>query len=147
MIGIKSSIADPIAQYLEEKPGTTSLGMALFFALLLVIYRSLTIKLSICSGAGDCVKYSEMARSFASGEYGPIDFPFNLRIMAPWLASIFAQDVAKGFIWLNGASALLFVIFCFGISRLLAIRNVEFWILVLWFFLHPLGFSFYSSVP
>lgn len=144
---IKSLVLNPITQILEKRPGAISLGATLFFALLLVVYRSLTIKLSICSGAGDCVKYSEMARSFTNGEYGPIDFPFNLRIMAPWLASIFSQDVAKGFIWLNGASALLFITFCFEISRLLALRNVEFWILVLWFFLHPLGFGFYSAIP
>lgn len=143
---IQSLIAGPTAQYLEEKPGATSLGVAVFFALLFIIYRFLTSNLW-CSALGDCVQYSKMARSFASGEYRSIDFPFNLRIMAPWLASIFAQDVAKGFVWLNSASAVFFVLFCFEISRLLALRNIEFWIVVLWFFLHPLGFGFYSSVP
>ena len=147
MKDIKYLTLRPITEILEKKPGATSLFATLFFALLLVAYRSLTINLSICAGAGDCVKYTEMALSFINREYGPIDFPFNLRIMAPWLASIFSQDVAKGFVLLNGASALLFIAFCFEISRLLALRNVEFWILVSWFLLHPLGFGFYSATP
>lgn len=144
---VKSAMVDSVSQCLKSKPGTTSLGVALLFALLLIIYRALTINLSLCSGASDCVKYTEMARSFASGQYGSVEFPFNLRIMAPWLASVFSQDVAKGFVWINGASALLFIVFCFKISRLLELRNAEFLVLVLWFFLHPLGFGFYYPVP
>lgn len=144
---IKFSIVEPITQYLEKKPAATSLGVALLLALFFIVYRFLTVNLSMCSGEGDCLKYSEMARSFTSGEYVSIDFPFNIRILAPWLASLFSQDITMGFIWLNGASALLFVIFCFEISRFLGLRNVDFWILILWFFLHPLGFSLYSVVP
>lgn len=134
-------------RYLEEKPKINSLGWTLFFALFMVIFWSLTsnVNLSFCSERSDCYQYLKMANSFTSGEYKSIDYPFNLRIMSPYLASLISHDVSLGFIWINGTSAILFVIFCYGISRLLNLRNLDLWILVLWFFLHPLGFSLYLS--
>lgn len=139
-----------ILRYLKESPNISSLVGALVFSSLLLTYWFLNVNITptLCAGAADCLRYLDMARSFTNGEYSSIDYPFNLRIMSPWLASIISNDVSKGFIWLNGTSALFFIIFCFKIINLLNLRNLDFWILTLWFFLHPLGFGLYfSSTP
>jgi hypothetical protein len=120
--------------------------MALTLTLSLFIYRYLTIHLS-STVSGDSVSYLAMVNAFISDVYGPVAAPFNLRILAPWLASIIAENGTTGFIVLNALAELLFIIFWFAISRELKLRNAEFWLLTLWFLYHPLGFPFYTVYP
>jgi len=133
--------------FFEEKPGPLSLLVVLALTFIAVLYWVIATTPSACYGSGDCVKYSEMAKQFISRDFKSIDYPFNLRVMAPWLASFSAQNVTDGFIWINAISAIFFVFMCFGIARKLEFRNAEFFILILWFFLHPLGFRFYTAIP
>jgi hypothetical protein len=136
-----------LSKWLLKKPGMVSIFFALIVSFSFLYYWSLIIIPSPCSGLGDCVKYTEMANGFIIGQYNLIDFPFNLRVLTPWFVSLFSNDALIGFKIVNNLSILLFVIFYFNISRLLALRNIEFFIPLLWFFLHPLGFSLYSVVP
>lgn len=133
-----------ISCYLEEKPSLVMLVIAASFASLLSLYWYLSILPVACR---DCSQYSKMASLFSMGQSGAIEYPFNLRIGAPWLASLISRNSIIGFVWLNFISILFFILFWFQLSKRLQLRNVEFLVLVLWFFLHPLGFKFYAELP
>lgn len=123
--------------------------LGLFVATITILgYWLYTAQPGICDGMGDCVKYFTMAKSFATHDFVSIDYPFHLRLAAPWLASFFAPDYTAGFLFLDAFSALVFVFCLFGIAKILDLRFIGLLILVSWFFLHPLGFHLYiGPVP
>lgn len=127
----------------------------LLFALLAAAawmsHLTATVVPAVCDGGGDCVKYLAMAQGFADGVFPPIEHPFNLRIAAPWIVSgmvsLGAPDFTQAFLWLNYAAASAFVVCVYGAMRGMGFRSPEFFIVILWFFLHPLGFRLYYTVP
>ena len=112
-----------------------------------VIYDAMDVKPAVCGGLGDCVKYTAMTNAFASGDYLKIDYPFNLRILAPLIASSLPYDVENSFLIINTVSAIFFIFFLFKISQALSLGNLSYIFIAAWFFVHPSGFSFYHSVP
>ncbi|MCW8886008.1 MAG: hypothetical protein OQK12_12275 [Motiliproteus sp.] len=88
-----------------------------------------------------------MAESFSTNNFTSIEYPFNSRILTPWLASFLSEDIIKGFSWINAFSTILFIYFCFHITRKLQLNNLVFLGLSSWFFIHPLGFQFYLASP
>lgn len=135
------------ASLMTRTPHTRSLLLGLATSLCFTLWWLLTRTALTCEGLGDCVKYSQMAQAFASGSFHPIDAPFNTRIAAPWIVSRLSGDPVQGFLVLNGIAALIFVTAWYGIARQLGLRNIEFFALVLWFHVHPLGFGLYHAMP
>ena len=137
-----------LGESFEKQPERFAFAAALLISLVVVVHGAVNVRPAVCQGLGDCVKYTQMARAFAQGTLGAaIDAPFNLRILAPWLASKISPEVTSGFLWLNGISALVLVISWCGMARSLGFRNAELAVFIAWFFLHPLGFRFYFAIP
>lgn len=115
-----------------------------------LIYYSAWINFapSTCDGLGDCVKYTSIYYSLINSTYPTtIEYPFNLRVLVPFIASKFSSDINYSFFMVNLFSALTFVIFTYKSMQLLALKNIHFLILILWFLMHPLGFHLYFVIP
>lgn len=136
-----------ITEFLEKRIEIVGGIFSILLIGIAILYWSVNTSPLSCVGAGDCVKYTEMAHMFASGMYGPIEYPFNIRIAAPWIASQLPVDITTAFIWLNAVSSLLFVIFLFLTARALNLSTISYMIILIWFFLHPIGFHLYYTVP
>lgn len=136
-----------------KAPDFRSLFLGLVITSCLTFFWLLNRTAMPCEGLGDCVKYGQMAQAFASGSFHAIDGPFNTRIAAPWIVSLLARNaeqgfnVVQGFLLLNAVSAMTFVVAWYGIARQLGLRNIEYFSLVLWFHIHPLGFGLYHAMP
>ncbi|MEI6729837.1 MAG: hypothetical protein WCL30_01130, partial [Pseudomonadota bacterium] len=113
----------------------------------IIIYQSLNISQIKCQDPGDCVKYSTMTQMFGDSKYGNVEYPFNLRILAPFIASLISDNPTTGFLTLNAISAIIFAIFVFLCVRILELDNTAYLAIIIWFFIHPLGFKFYYLQP
>jgi hypothetical protein len=115
--------------------------------IMFVIYGAINAMPSVCGGMGDCVKYSAMASAFLSGDYLKIDYPFNLRVLAPLVASSLPYDVERSFLIINAVSAIVFIFFLHKTCQTLGLGKPSFIIISGWFLVHPSGFPFYYAIP
>ncbi len=136
-----------LVYYLNRNLSLSSLVVILIFSLAILIYQAIHHAFMPCGELGDCVKYLKMAHSFATTNFQSIESPFNLRILSPWLASHNPRNFNIGFMLVNCISELIFVLCWFGIACKLNFNNFKLFILIAWFFLHPIGFSIYSFMP
>lgn len=137
----------PISNILARTPEHRSLLAGIFFVACVSAYWVFTRIPGQCGGMGDCVHYLQMAESFRTGRFVPINTPFNDRILSPWLVSLLPTTAANGFWIVNTCSALAFVLAWHRLTLILKLRNVEFAALLTWFMLHPLGFGLYHVTP
>lgn len=127
---------------------------ALLFFMVIVLcsfvlfYWSKTIKPLPCEGPADCVRYNAMFEYFKNNCFNiKIEYPYNIRPLAPYLASLLSSNSINGFHLLNGISIILFVCSFFAIYKILNFSYMGYIIFVLWFFLHPLGVRLYYYNP
>lgn len=99
-----------------------------------------------CGGPGDCVKYTAMSEAFQNNTFPSIEYPFNIRILSPWLASQLSDSAANGFSSLTFISFLAFVVAWYFVAKELRFETHAFIFLTVWFLVHPLGIHFYYSV-
>lgn len=137
----------PISNILARTPEHRSLLAGIFFVACVSAYWVFTRIAGQCGGMGDCVHYLQMAESFRTGQFVPINTPFNDRILSPWLVSLLPTTAVNGFWIVNTCSALAFVVAWHRLTLILKLRNVEFAALLIWFMLHPLGFGLYHVTP
>lgn len=115
---------------------------------ILIIYWSKTIMPIPCEGPADCVRYTAMFECFKNNSFNvKIEYPFNIRPLAPYLASLLSSNPIDGFHLLNGISIILFICSFFTISKTLKFSYMEFIIFVFWFIFHPLGVRLYYYIP
>lgn len=122
----------------------------LFFALIvcaLAMYWGFSTTHPLpCGGPGDCVKYTAMSEAFQSNTAPSIEYPFNIRILSPWLASHLSDSAANGFSSLTFVSFLAFVVAWYFVAKELKFETHAFIFLTVWFLVHPLGIHYYYSV-
>lgn len=98
---------------------------------ILIIYWSKTIMPIPCEGPADCVRYTAMFECFKNNSFNvKIEYPFNIRPLAPYLASLLSSNPIDGFHLLNGISIILFICSFFTISKTLKFSYMEFIIFV-----------------
>ncbi|KFE36413.1 hypothetical protein DW2_03854 [Thioclava atlantica] len=100
-----------------------------------------------CYGAGDCVHYTAMTEAFRAWTPTTIPFPFNTRVLAPFLASLFPYEITDSFLILNLICVILFLVFLALIIWELELGSVDYLLIGLWFLLHPSGFPTYYANP
>lgn len=132
---------------LLKQPSIWVLAIALMVAMAVSTHRIQNITPAPCDGLADCVKYGKMAQAFRTNNYEPIEAPFNLRIVAPFLSSKLGDTPQNGFITLNLISIFVITLFSFGIIKKLNLGTFEYLVLIGWFLLHPLGFKLYNVYP
>ncbi len=122
--------------------------IVIFICSFFLFFWSKTIKPLPCEGASDCVRYNAMFESFKNNSFNvKIEYPYNIRPLAPYLASLLSSNPIEGFHFLNGISIILFGCSFFAISKILNFTYMEFIIFVFWFFFHPLGVRLYYYNP
>lgn len=101
-----------------------------------------------CTGEADCVRYVHMFHAFRNHDFGPVEFPFNCRILAPFLAAFIpASNEVRAFQILNAISYNIFAIAFFLALRRLGVATGTSAALLAWFVCHPGGFPLYFSAP
>lgn len=114
----------------------------------LILHYHLVIIPAPCEGPGDCVKYSQMWQAFREHTFLPVDFPFNQRVLSPFLASLVpVQSAAAAFQVLNAISYNIFTLVFYLALRRLGVSTGLIVTALAWMFLHPAGFPLYFSVP
>lgn len=68
-----------------------------------------------------------------------VPFPFNQRILVPWLASLIGSDIVSSFQWMNLLFSLLAVWVLFKLWRQLGFELYAFWVGFGWLLLHWTG--------
>lgn len=137
---------------LDKKVNYFSFLVFLLLGSFLFINHILYFSPSQCYGLGDCVKYSSMFDSYQENIFPAIiDYPFNLRILVPYIAKCFSNtfllNINNSFFAINILSGYFVIIFVYLSMASLNLKNFHFMIFFLWFFLHPIGFSLYYAVP
>ncbi len=131
---------------LFSKIGSMHLGIAMVVMILAQVYSIAFYPPGPCRETSDCFSYLAMARGFSLGEFAAVSYPFNLRILAPWLASRFINPVI-GFMTINTISWAVFTASVYGIVKRTNLSPVAFIALITTFLVHPLGVSLYWVVP
>jgi hypothetical protein len=137
---------------LDSKVNAFTLIISIIVVSLLFFNAFIHFSPSECSGLGDCVKYTLMFNSYSEMIFPTqIESPFNLRGFVPFLAANLANildlNIDMTFFLINILSGFIVIIFTYLSMKNLDLKNLHFFIFILWFFLHPVGFSLYYSIP
>lgn len=124
----------------------TYLFLLLFVANFICYYLFKTTSVPLCTPIGDCFKYTAMYYAFQQHIFPAIDFPFNMRILTPWLASLLpGHDANAAFLIVTVISINFFALVFFELGKALKISVSLVFVAVIWFLLHTSGLSLYFS--